>query len=231
MKKYLFWPFLIIGLNGIAQNIFPSSGSVGIGTESPNPLALLHLKSPNHSYLFLEKASSSYESGIAFIRAGRPDFYLWSDDYDNNALKIEASGLSGEDDFHPRLMMPLDSKNILLALSGGSIGIGTKSPSEKLSVNGNVRAKKLIVTQTGWSDYVFDSSYQLKPLTEVERFVKTNKRLPEMPSAKQIENDGVDVGENQALLLKKIEELTLYVIELNKKVAMLESQNKKQNNE
>lgn len=100
--------------------------------------------------------------------------------------------------------------------STGNVGIGTSAPSEKLSVNGNIRSKKLIVTQNGWSDYVFNDGYNLRPLAQVESFIKENKHLPEVPTEKEVEKNGVDVGETQALLLKKIEELTLYVIELKK---------------
>jgi hypothetical protein len=105
---------------------------------------------------------------------------------------------------------------LYLQPNGGNVGIGTISPSEKLSVNGNISAKKLIVTQTGWSDYVFDKDYKLRSLSSLESFIKQNKHLPEVPSAKEVEEKGINVGDNQALLLKKIEELTLYVIELKK---------------
>lgn len=94
------------------------------------------------------------------------------------------------------------------------MGIGTSTPSEKLSVNGNVRVQKVIVTKTGWSDYVFDEQYKLRPLSSLELFIKNNKHLPEIPSAREVGGKGIDIGDNQALLLKKIEELTLYVIEL-----------------
>jgi len=98
----------------------------------------------------------------------------------------------------------------------GNVGIGTTNPTDKLSVNGNIKTKKLIVTQNGWADYVFNDEYYLRPLTQVENFIKENKHLPEVPTAKEVEKNGVDVGDTQALLLKKIEELTLYIIELKK---------------
>jgi hypothetical protein len=98
----------------------------------------------------------------------------------------------------------------------GSVGIGTLNPSEKLSVNGNIRAKKLIVSQTGWPDFVFANNYNLRSLEQVEKFIKANRHLPEVPSEKEVASKGISVGDTQALLLKKIEELTLYIIELKK---------------
>ena len=103
----------------------------------------------------------------------------------------------------------------------GNVGIGTTTPAEKLSVNGNIKAKKLIVTQTGWADYVFDKDYNLMNLNVLSAYVEQYKHLPEVPSTKQIQNDGIDVGTNQALLLKKIEELTLYIIQQHQKIEVL----------
>lgn len=103
----------------------------------------------------------------------------------------------------------------LQILETGNVGIGTLTPSEKLAVNGNIRAKKIIV-ETGWSDYVFADDYKLKSLNELASFIKQHKHLPDVPSAKEVEKSGISVGENQALLLKKIEELTLYIIEMKK---------------
>ncbi|MFL9485705.1 hypothetical protein ACI6Q2_23180 [Chitinophagaceae bacterium LWZ2-11] len=108
----------------------------------------------------------------------------------------------------------------------GSVGIGTMAASDKLSVNGNIRSKKIIVTQTGWPDYVFDSAYTLTPLAHVEQFIKDNKHLPDVPSAKEVRDNGLDVGDNQAVLLKKIEELTLYMIEMKKENEMMKKQMK-----
>lgn len=108
--------------------------------------------------------------------------------------------------------------------TSGNVGIGTNSPSEKLSVNGNISAKKIIVTQTGWSDYVFDSSYQLKSLSELAEFIKRNKHLPDIPSAKEVEEKGINVGDSEAILLKKIEELTLYLMIQQKQIDELREQ-------
>lgn len=116
---------------------------------------------------------------------------------------------------------------IMVSAGTNNIGIGTTNPgSYKLAVNGDVKIKKLVVTQTAWPDYVFASDYKLKPLKQVERFIKVNKHLPEMPSAKEVEERGLSIGDTQALLLKKMEEMTLYIIALNKKVMQLEKENK-----
>lgn len=107
-------------------------------------------------------------------------------------------------------------KSSLIFDNGDNIGIGTITPTEKLTINGNILAKKLIVTQSVWPDFVFLSDYKLTPLSLIEDFIKHNKHLPDMPSEKEVLEQGLDVGQTQALLLRKIEELTLYIIEQNK---------------
>lgn len=102
--------------------------------------------------------------------------------------------------------------------SNGNMGIGTNSPTEKLAVNGNIRAREIKVDSGPWPDYVFNENYQLKSLAEVETFIKTNKHLPGIPNQNQVEKEGVNLGEMNRKLLEKVEELTLYVIELKKEL-------------
>ena len=102
---------------------------------------------------------------------------------------------------------------------------GLSGSNYKLLIGGTVGARKIKVTQsTNWADYVFAKGYKLLPLSEIEKFIKRNGHLPEVPTAKEVNDNGVDIGETQVILLKKIEELTLHLIELNKKI---EKQNKK----
>jgi len=108
--------------------------------------------------------------------------------------------------------------------STGNVGIGTTSPTYPLTVNGTVRAKEVIV-DTGWSDYVFDDSYQLKALSEVEAYVKAEKHLPGIPTTQEVKTEGISVGDMQARLLAKIEELTLHVIQQEKRLQKLEQEN------
>jgi hypothetical protein len=120
------------------------------------------------------------------------------------------------------------SGNPLAVVSkNGSVGIGVTNTSDvnyKLFVETGIKTRKVKVTQTAWPDYVFHQQYKLPSLSEVESFIKINNHLPDVPSAEEIEKDGLNLGDNQATLLKKIEELTLYIIDLNKKS---EEQNKK----
>lgn len=108
----------------------------------------------------------------------------------------------------------------------GNVGIGTLYPKEKLSVYGQIRATEVKVQSTGWPDYVFKNDYSLLSLTNVANYIKENGHLPEIPSASIVEKEGISIGEMNAKLLKKVEELTLYLIEKDKQVNHLEEANK-----
>jgi hypothetical protein len=131
---------------------------------------------------------------------------------------------------------------VCLFINGsGNVGIGTTSTgSNKLAVEGTIAARRVLVTQAAnWPDYVFDSTYILSPLERVQEFISKHKHLPDVPSSATVEKEGIDLGNNQAILLRKIEELTLYIIEMNKSIGqqqeqikslklMLETANKRQ---
>lgn len=106
----------------------------------------------------------------------------------------------------------------------GNVGIGTDSPMAKLAVDGNILAKEINVkTDITVPDYVFEPDYELNSLAYIADYVKTNKHLPEIPSAKEIKRNGLDLAEMNLLLLKKVEELTLHAIENEKKRNELEA--------
>ncbi|MBV8328833.1 tail fiber protein [Chryseobacterium sp.] len=110
----------------------------------------------------------------------------------------------------------------------GNVGIGTQNPDQKLTVKGKIHAEDVIVDTNVPADYVFQKyfdgqseirpDYQMPTIHELEDFVRENKHLPELPSAKEMSQDGVNLGEMQMKMLQKIEELTLYIISLKKEM-------------
>lgn len=111
---------------------------------------------------------------------------------------------------------------VLTVENDGSVGIGTTTPKAKLAVNGNILAKEIkIKTDINVPDYVFDPSYALPTLSSIEEYIKKNRHLPEIPSASEIQKDGVDLTAMNLALLKKVEELTLHLIAKEKEIDAL----------
>jgi hypothetical protein len=110
----------------------------------------------------------------------------------------------------------------------GNVGVATNdTKGYRFAVNGDAMFTKIKVKQYGnWPDYVFQNDYKLPSLAEVEEYINRHKHLPGMPSATDINNDGLDVWEGQAALLRKIEELTLYMIQQQKEIELLKTENK-----
>jgi hypothetical protein len=114
-----------------------------------------------------------------------------------------------------------------ITYNGGNVGIGTSNTNNcKLAVDGLVAAREVKVTQGAWPDYVFEKEYKLLTIPQLENFIKLNKHLPEIPSVDEVKKEGVYLEKTQEILLKKIEELTLYIIEQNKRIESLEQKTK-----
>lgn len=232
---------MIIGLSLRSQNVFPSSGNVGIGTSSPQYLLDVANNSRVSGSLLLEQPGTR-----GFLRIKPPagtkttrviDFF---EDADPAASAYGVIGITNEAWGAPVPSFSIISsrnspggptKDIMIwandapsatnaamtiKANSGNIGIGVSDPQYKLAVYGTIGATKVKVTQSGWPDYVFSDGYRLPSLAEVEAFIKEQKHLPQVPSATEVEKNGLDLGDNQAILLKKIEELTLYLIEQDK---------------
>jgi hypothetical protein len=105
----------------------------------------------------------------------------------------------------------------MILTANGSLGIGTTTTgSHKLAVEGSIGAREIKVQATGWSDFVFKKDYKLTTLEEVENHIKEKGHLENIPSEEEVLKNGINLGEMNSKLLQKIEELTLYLIEMKK---------------
>lgn len=132
-------------------------------------------------------------------------------------------------------LLGMNGTTSYLNANGGRVGIGTKNPDKALTVKGAIHASEVIVDNTivtnelkvkpvAWADGVFDEKYQITPISELEQHIKATKHLPGIPSAREVAENGVSVGDMQAKLLATIEELTLRVIEQEKRINRLEAE-------
>ncbi len=205
--------------------------SFGIGIS--NPTSLFHIRNQvlgGEVALTIENKQSWDKNASVAIdfkhchgNAGkivsiRKDKYIYNDSSTFNSAIAFFTSTGGVNEQR----MIIDDK--------GNVGIGTDLSSNPnnytLAVNGTIAAKevKVEITSSTWSDYVFSDNYKLKSLKEVENFINEKNHLPDIPTAKEVEDNGVNLGEMDAKLLQKIEELTLYIIEQNKKIEDLQSQ-------
>lgn len=172
------------------QIAFTNIGNVGIGTIAPS------------SKLHVAQVSNTNWAGYISNAGGS-----------GKGLRIQ----SASGDATPVLQVEDNyGNNRFLVQSNGNVGIGTANPDYKLTINGKIKAEEIQVVVDVPADYVFDPEYNLTPLEDLEKYVSEYKHLPGVPNAEQIRADGWRVGEMNNKLLEKIEEITLYLIEMRK---------------
>lgn len=177
-------------IDGVSKMTINLNGNVGIGTSTPT--GSLELVKLNSNLVF---------------------------DLNTNGIsKIISKGWNASIDIHTFQINGTENFNQLNLNSNGNVGIGTTNPTSKLTVAGNINSREVKVTVDAGADFVFENGYNLPSLESVDKFIKQNKHLPEIASASEMQKDGINLSEMNIKLLQKIEELTLYSIDQNKKI-------------
>jgi len=190
-----------------------TSGNVGIGTASPG--APLHVHGTGNA------------KRIVLWDGGTSHQYMGFGHY-SNVFRYQSPSVTDDHVFYAATSSTTSSE--LVRIKGnGNVGIGTDQPDAKLTVKGNIHTREVTVDMAGslaGPDYVFEKDYNLLPLSELETYISQNKHLPEVPSAKEMDANGLNLKEMNLILLKKVEELTLHLIEQQKYLLKIDKENK-----
>jgi len=223
------------GLGVLTSNLASSGdswlngGNLGIGTLSPSE------KLQVNGLIRISTATNEENNSPGIVLASNDDFL-----FDGQFLNHYGFGFHGYNDGSTTYTEPSNTyisgyfgvdfftsgQNRMRISHDGIVSIGTvnRQIGYKLAVNGNIKAKEIKV-ETGWSDFVFENNYYLPTLKEVELYIKEEGHLKDIPSAEEVKTNGIFLGDMNAKLLQKIEELTLYTIQQEKRIENLESKN------
>ena len=226
------------GINAQHMNIL-NDGKIGVGTSAPK--SLLHV---NNGHMRITGNNSLGGPMLLFGSNGQA--------IDNGQWGIEyvpsSKGNPGLNFWKPWPTTGAGN-NFLFLSDNGNVGIHTDNPTARFTVNGNVligdpgtitlpagyklyvetgvlteKVKVAIASTANWADFVFEENYVLPKLSEVASFIKENKHLPDVPSATDVVEKGVNLGEMDAVLLQKVEELTLYILQQQEAIDKLQAQ-------
>jgi len=218
-------------------SIYYNQGNVGIGTETP--ASRFHIGCGNNDGILI----GNYNDRLGWDgNGGQPGYHIRFAGYRDVVSNYTGARISAVRTNYccsalaqgmelvfsvSQVAGAAGDANLIEALrinSVGNIGIGTINPTYKLDVNGTIRAKEIKVDLNG-ADFVFEKEYKLMPLNELETFIKEQKHLPEVAPAKEMQENGTDLGDLNSKLLQKVEELTLYLIDQNKQISQLKEEN------
>ncbi len=220
-------PTFLVGPAGGTNNL--ATGNIGISTA--NPTDKLQIGDGNESITFGSTAGGecgNFQGYMGFnAKRIRNDASMSTWVFSNSF----GGAVIGVNSYGTIQIIPVSHGNASLSdaelynrrvvtINPGTLD-GSHLNGAQIEVNGNIKCKEVKVTLNGWPDYVFKTSYDLLSIKELEEYIHKNNHLPGVPTESDVEKDGVDVGEMNSILLKKIEELTLYVIELKKEIDQL----------
>ena len=213
---------IIFGFDGDFTNYtermrLTNGGNLGIGIAVPT--AKLHVYDNARTAVTIQTGNNlTGNNGIAF--QNQAGAYTW------NIFRTDIGGSNADLVFAGGLSDNIGQLNNVLRLSAtGDVSIGSGVVAGyKLAVNGKVRAHEVELTYDNWPDYVFEKNYALKSIEEVETYIEKEGHLPGLPAAKQVEAAGLGVAATNKMLVEKVEELTLYIIQLKKEIDALKAE-------
>lgn len=248
MRKVLFLPLILVAQFASAQLIFQNTTTKKVGIEINAPelkldvqkvssvLDGMRLLTDGGKWLRIlpgtnvaggyNEISRDGDAGILFGSATSPGtpinfgFVIAPHSSQKSGLRIDQNGNIGIGNNSPQTALDVTGdvfcKN--LKVFDGNVVIGTRTTLAKVDVIGDINCRKLKVLPTTWPDYVFKPEYELMPLSNLKEFIRINKHLPGVPNEKQVAKDGVELGEMNTILLQKVEELTLYLLEIQQQL-------------
>ena len=213
MKIIFAMLFILFGKWAVlAQNDLSPSDNVTIGIKAGYSGNSVILKGWGENHLIRTESIGNSDNGHTRLRV-----YLADDWTYDQGFEIIAERYDGPK--RTLLYIPGDGSqsNFFSGASfGGNVGIGTVNPVNKLDVNGTIHSKEVKVDMAGWPDFVFKKDYNLPTLEEVEKHIREKGHLEHIPNEQEVLKNGINLGEMNAKLLQKIEELTMYMIEIKK---------------
>lgn len=245
MKKYILLAITVLlakfsiaqwsTVTGSTTNIYnTNTGFVGIGTGNTVPTSFVDIRKDQSTativkvrnqssisgaaagYEMATLNANSYLRSILYYNVGS-SYYHWSLGSHANAALFDGNEFVWRN--------PAGTNTYMKITSGGTVGIGTANPgSFKLAVEGTIGTRAIkVLSTTPFPDYVFKPDYPLPSIRDVETYINQHQHLPGVPSAAEVEKDGgFELGEMDRKLLEKVEELTLYIIQLNKKIEQMD---------
>nr|WP_197718722.1 hypothetical protein [Pedobacter schmidteae] len=217
LKKYILFVFLTsMMLEGIAQTHLTVQDTRSVSSTPSSYSSSFEAHFKYGSAVGLSESNGNTFYGLLGLRA-------WTNDNSGGKAHELAFANDGQILFRSGYSPTWENwRKLIIADENENVGIGTTdTKGYRLAVNGKIRTHEIKVETANWPDYVFAKDYQLPTLQETEKHIKENGHLPGIPSAEEVKTNGIDLGEMNAKLLQKIEELTLHLINQQKEIELL----------